>query len=1263
MTRKCPKALIFLSFVLFILTTLVASAKNDSHASPGSFRDYLQKRTADRDTGDFPSKRDQPRSPEEFLLRASTRILTDDVRNALEQGKILPSDGRDFEKANVMDVMVRSRGKSPVLVGRPGTGKTAIAYMLAQDILNNTLPTSEIYRSELENAEIIETTPARISQMALSDEGTAQAAAVELYFEAVRMTEKRYIQKWGRKKNIIVVIDEANSFDPPQLSALKTVLEDSINPVRVVLAGQSELIDAKLKKVPEIKKLLQKVPVHEFSAEQTKTLLKTSYLPELERQFNVIFSDDAIDSALRSAAHLYPEIANPEASFRIIEDIAIKTHRKAEGDLVEVSNKDVFDYLKDTLRFPVNPFDHKAIDEYIANLRTELKKRVANQEAMINALLDLWRQVLTGDPRRPLVLLVIGPTGSGKTLLLQSFAELAFGNKNRIFEIQGNTLMDGGYSKDTYFGTPTGVDTKSNSSGKLMEWLDDPSRGQRGGLIAIDEFEKAHSDFSQRLMEFFDRGELPGGDGRVRYGNHHIIVLTSNKGAREIFPPAVKLWSAREIEERVKGLTESDIKNYFSRPDPDNPEKVLPVEVMGRITRAVVSNPITQEQAPYIGMLEVKTFADHYYQTHKIRVNVSQELAAHLAITGIDTLEGGRPMRNQIHTFLGAAISAAQRKWNINHESELNITLVPEEPGAPAKMKVTFQNESLTVEAPQRPHLNPLTDPRIQKMLLGLEGKMLERIAGQPEAVAIASSAIKAKFGDASRSRPVVLLFIGSTGGGKTELGKAIAYAMYGSAERHSILPIGEIRNDKNFDKFFGNDDSKILSVFEAALASNPQGGVIIGDEISNMGGGNIENKEALIKRLYTITEEGFWISPKTGRLYDLRRYIFIFTGNDLEKVMQGLRSDTQRMAAWQKLRNPEVVHEELVKSGIPEAFLGRQDAVVVFRPLVGPVKDSIANKLLSELKVRFENQHVGATLVWDQEFESSIARAFFSHSTGARSIRKVIENQIADLLTTTLLDFGYDEKKIAGLQIKLAMSDNLPKTFVEKVPEREVIISANLERNGQSVFVGKTNVSNLASRELILTENQARIGAFHHIGHVVTNDETLTHRIFKYMTVRGLYIDGTEHYGYSDYENGNGSNLTRKNVEALLTSYWGGRIAQERAGFDPDSGWESDLAEMRRIATKYFLKFGLHDGMESIEVNERGQPVLSPDQKKDLREEMQKLFDSTRKKAEQMIEASWPNLEKAVEEVLKHQDIEADRLHAILKGPKPLNSCGKILN
>ncbi|MCB0350613.1 MAG: ATP-dependent Clp protease ATP-binding subunit, partial [Bdellovibrionales bacterium] len=396
-------------------------ASPTAQSRPTYFRDYLLKAKDDpRAKQGHQIHEKIPTIPEEYLLVVLSGILTDDIRLGRAAGKPQVLSGRDLEAQKVMDVLVRSKARNPVLVGSAGVGKTSVARIVAEDILDGHYPHTDVYLSELENAEIIVTTPSRMSQMALSNEPTAQAAAVEQFFDAVRAVEQNYLNKTGVKKNLIVFIDDMHALDPPQINALKQVIENEQHPVRIIGASLNEALELKLKKASGIKKLLEIIPVQEFSVEQTLNLLKGTWAPEFLEKYNVKFTEKALSVLLTVSAYIRPGLARPEGPFMVMQEVAVKAHRDQEGQLVEIDDDYIYEYVRKVTGIPTNPHKADEFDGYLKNLRSTLSARVANQQNMIDALVDVWSQVLTGNPQIPKSVLLTGPTGTGKTLLAEN---------------------------------------------------------------------------------------------------------------------------------------------------------------------------------------------------------------------------------------------------------------------------------------------------------------------------------------------------------------------------------------------------------------------------------------------------------------------------------------------------------------------------------------------------------------------------------------------------------------------------------------------------------------------------------------------------------------------------------------------------------------------------------------------------------------------------------------------------------------------------
>lgn len=1206
-----------------------------------SFGAYLQKVVNQRRGVLLNSKPQLPPTAESFLVAAISRILTDDVKALKGTDEEIVYTGHEEEIKLVLEVLSWP-SRAAILVGTSGVGKTTVVDQLAQMLVSQKYPQSEIYKKLLDGADIIETTPGKLSQLALSNEPSAQSAAFEMFFKSVRLAQANRAQLTGEPlRPIIVFIDDIDSLDPPQLQALKREAQQTTAPIMIIGTARNESLELKLKKVRAVRKSLELIPVEEFSIAKTKTILKGSWLKVIARKYKVSFSDASLDTLMKVSRYIYPEFARPEGPFRLARDLAIRTYTLAQGKNAEVTDKMIYDYVQKLTGIPSDPRDAKAFDAYLKSIEKTLNERVINQAHLSRGLVKTWSQILVGNPTKPQTHLILGPTGSGKTLIAQAFADTGLGKSGRFFEIDGTALEQGEYSLGTYFGVPVGLKAGEQSSGTLMEWLDDPSRGKYGGIILINEAEKMPPEVWKRLMEFMDRGVIYGGDGEPRYANRHMIIMTSNRGTKEIFPDTSKLWSNSEISNRITNLKESDLKEYFLRTDPGTSENVVPIEVMGRIDHVQVAHPVTKESSPSIVKTEINLFAKEL----NLKLKPTEALVKHLSVTGIDTLYGARPLKKMISTYFTEVVVGARKNWSIEDGVELDLDLLVDPTTRKSYIQVKYKGQSFNIQAPEDIRANPLEDPEYRKKMRDLGPRMRSIMVEQPEATDALVRALNSKAANDARRRPNSLTLLGTTGLGKSAMGFALAESLYGEASRCAIISLGHVQNAKGLETVFGSKNDKTPFVFENTILKNPQGGVIMFDEFSNMGGSNLEVKKALLYSFYEMLEEGTWTSPRNGRVYDLSKFTFIFTGNDLEELLQGVSSDELRMAKWNEINTREKIQAHLLTKGVPEPLIGRQLGIILLRPLVGEGQARVTDLLLNETKSQLEKQNQGLKITWEKDFHEKLAKSHFSHDRGARSVRTLIEYHMPALVTELIVES--DIYNFSGIEMHYRMTDNAShRAYSEKEANaREVVLYVDMIQNGKKIAGKELLITSSANKQIVMSKEEARKSALYYVGRALANDPLKTGQQLDFLSTKGAVVHEDIQYGFIQFKDipGRKKSQTKSAVVARLAALWGGRLLLEKQGLEPDVEWQKDLAIMRKMATEFLRLNGSADGLEAVETDEDGQMNLSPEQRKAFQTELKALFDMAKKVASENIAKYEKYISALVEEIMKKDELNRD--------------------
>lgn len=134
-----------------------------------------------------------------------------------------------------------------------------------------------------------------------------------------------------------------------------------------------------------------------------------------------------------------------------------------------------------------------------------------------------------GDPQRPLgVMLLAGPTGTGKSQAAAKLAELLFGGERNLAQFNMNEFQEA-HTISTLKGAPPGY-VGYGKGGRLTEAI----RKKPYGVLLLDEFDRAHPDIHEMFYQVFDQGWMEDGEGRRISFRNSLILLTTNIGDTDI---------------------------------------------------------------------------------------------------------------------------------------------------------------------------------------------------------------------------------------------------------------------------------------------------------------------------------------------------------------------------------------------------------------------------------------------------------------------------------------------------------------------------------------------------------------------------------------------------------------------------------------------------------------------------------------------------------------------------------------------------------
>ncbi len=256
------------------------------------------------------------------------------------------------------------------------------------------------------------------------------------------------------------------------------------------------------------------------------------------------------------------------------------------------------------------------------------------------------------------------------------------------------------------------------------------------------------------------------------------------------------------------------------------------------------------------------------------------------------------------------------------------------------------------------------------------------RVMGQPEAVeAVLDMVTLVKAGLTDPNKPFgVLMFVGPTGVGKTEMARALAELLFGDPTRMVRLDMSEYATYEAYERLIGQGAN--AGLLTATVRERPFC-VLLLDEI--------EKSHLNIYDLCLQIFDAGRLTDTQGRTADFRRTIIIMTSNVGSRVQQEAPVGFGRVAPPQ---DPNLILRELSRSFRPE-FLNRIDRIVTFRPLSEETAEKIARRELAAVVERGGIARRRLVVDVDPAVLPLLLRDGYSPAYGARPLKRTVERMV----------------------------------------------------------------------------------------------------------------------------------------------------------------------------------------------------------------------------------------------------------------------------
>ncbi len=234
-----------------------------------------------------------------------------------------------------------------------------------------------------------------------------------------------------------------------------------------------------------------------------------------------------------------------------------------------------------------------------------LRAKIVRQEEAVRAMVDLYQVFCAGlySPGRPLgSLLFLGPTGSGKTRIVEAAAEILFGDRRAVIKIDCGEFQHS-HEISKLIGSPPGYLGHRETHPLITQETLAASHTEKLKLsfLLFDEIEKANDALWQLLLGMLDRATLTLGDNHRVDLSQTVIFMTSNLGGAEI-TELMHGWMGF-IQPEDMPMTGLDEK--VARTAVEAARRNFSPEFMNRLDKIVMFHPLNREQLAEVLEIEL----------------------------------------------------------------------------------------------------------------------------------------------------------------------------------------------------------------------------------------------------------------------------------------------------------------------------------------------------------------------------------------------------------------------------------------------------------------------------------------------------------------------------------------------------------------------------------------------------------------------------------------------------------------------------------
>jgi ATP-dependent Clp protease ATP-binding subunit ClpB len=296
------------------------------------------------------------------------------------------------------------------------------------------------------------------------------------------------------------------------------------------------------------------------------------------------------------------------------------------------------------------------------DLEASLRRKIVGQEEAIEQIVNIYQTFLAGmtSPGRPIAnFLFLGPTGSGKTRLVEAAAETLAGDPRAVIKIDCAEFQHS-HEIAKLIGSPPGYLGHRETHPLLSQEVLNQYHTDKMKLsfVLFDEIEKASDALWNLLLGVLDKATLTLGDNRRVDFSRALIFMTSNLGAGEMgsmLRPNMGFGSSEIQRLRESGQVDENLNEKISKVGVEAARKKFTPEFMNRIDKTVVFRPLGHEELRKILDLELNILQQRVFNSPNAApfgFSLTEGAKDYVLREGTDLKYGARHLKRAIERSL-----------------------------------------------------------------------------------------------------------------------------------------------------------------------------------------------------------------------------------------------------------------------------------------------------------------------------------------------------------------------------------------------------------------------------------------------------------------------------------------------------------------------------------------------------------------------------------------------------------------------------------